>query len=349
MIRTRGSIPYPAAETEQVMMLATNLIRVARLLEGNAQAHRRAAQAGTSRWTGQAADAFAAAAERRAEHALRAAASLTAVGEALARHGSVIHNTSYAYEASAQAEQHLRRYSPTAVQAIEATMHQQVNSVVALNGSSSSITPVIRESINEFFQMTSRANVDASRPEVIRATADDNRFGWDDVAVGVGGGAAERPLTLDRIERGTLLPDPGSRLGAYAGTVGYPPGSVGHAVHRAIGSIYLTMGTVGEERIGTVFNSPEAIALFDKPLTRETSRQMAEMEYAYWRRRRDENGWSVGGQLGSAFNPTVRDFLQRDVFGAEGDSVPPPQPPRAPRTERPISPVQTRPIRPRAR
>jgi hypothetical protein len=331
MIRTRGSVPYPAADAERLAALAHNLSRVARLLESNADGHRQAARSVDSRWTGQAADAFTESAERRAEQASRAAASLTAVGAALSSHAAAITNTSHAYEVSAQAEQHLRRHSPTAVQAIEATMHHQVNSVVALNNSSASITPVLREAINEFFQMTSRANVDAVRPEVIRATADDNALGWDDVFARVGGAPAERPLTLDRIERGTLQPDPGSRLGAYAGTVGYPPGSVGHAVHRAIGSIYLTMGTVGEERIGTVFNSPEAKALFDKPLTRETSRQMAEMEYAYWHRRREENGWSVGGQLGSAFNPTVRDFLQRDVFGSEGDSVPPPQPPRAPR------------------
>jgi hypothetical protein len=168
--------------------------------------------------------------------------------------------------------------------------------------------------------MTVRAKVDAARPSVQRQEQFENFFDFTTDSV------AGRPITLGRIERGTLTPDPNSRLGAYAATVSYPPGSVGYAVHRAIGSIYLSMGTVGEEQIGMVFNSAEARALFDKPLTEQTSRQIAELEYRYWDNARQKNPYSVGGQLGSAFGPDARDRLQRDVFGSSPEPVPPARP-----------------------
>jgi hypothetical protein len=134
--------------------------------------------------------------------------------------------------------------------------------------------------------------------------------------------------TLGRVDRGELEVDPESRLGAYAATRGYPPGSVGAAVHNAIGTIYILFGNYGQERIGRVFNSPEARALYGAPVESPAGAQMAAIEARYWQNVRAEDQWSPGGQLGSAFSPVVRDWLQRNVFStgalpAPGTSTPP--------------------------
>ena len=125
--------------------------------------------------------------------------------------------------------------------------------------------------------------------------------------------------TLEKIDRGELVPDPESRLGAYAATKGYPPGSVGEAVHNAIGTIYIALGNYGEERIGRVFNSAEARALYNHPVDSQAGALMAAIEERYWQNVRAEDAWSPGGQLGSAFSPAVRDFLQRNIFSTTPD------------------------------
>lgn len=71
---------------------------------------------------------------------------------------------------------------------------------------------------------------------------------------------------LRNVDNGSITPDPESRLGAYAATRGYPVGTVGNSVHNAIGTIYVTFANYGQERIGRVFNSPEARALYDQPV-----------------------------------------------------------------------------------
>ena len=120
--------------------------------------------------------------------------------------------------------------------------------------------------------------------------------------------------TLGRIDRGELTPDPESRLGAYAATRGYSVGTVGNAVHNAIGTIYLTFANYGQERIGRVFNSPQARALYDQPVDSCAGAQMAMLEYQYWTDVTAEDSYSPGGHMGSMFNPSARDLLQRYVF-----------------------------------
>jgi hypothetical protein len=128
-------------------------------------------------------------------------------------------------------------------------------------------------------------------------------------------GFAARSETLKQIDEGKLTPPPDSRLGAYDATKGYPPGTVGSAVHNAIGTIYKTLDNYGQENIGRVFNSPEARALYNEPVTSDAGRRMAEIEHRYWDNVRREDPRSAGGQLGSAFSPSVRDGLQRHWFG----------------------------------
>lgn len=124
----------------------------------------------------------------------------------------------------------------------------------------------------------------------------------------------DKLANLAAIDSGTLTPNPDSRLGAYAATAGHAPGTVGAAVHAGIGNIYAIFGTYGEERIGTVFNSAEAKALYDQPVESPASRQIAELEYAYWSRVLAEDGWSAGGRMGTSFDPGTRDWLQRKVL-----------------------------------
>lgn len=127
-------------------------------------------------------------------------------------------------------------------------------------------------------------------------------------------GLLDKLQTLRDVDSGKLKPDPESRLGAYEATKGYPPGTVGHAVHNAIGTIYGTFGTFGEEKIGRVFNSPEAKALYNQPVDGPAGKEMARLEHQYWENVRKEDPWSPGANMGSTFSPGVRDWLQRKVF-----------------------------------
>jgi hypothetical protein len=120
--------------------------------------------------------------------------------------------------------------------------------------------------------------------------------------------------TLNRVDSGALTPDPDSRLGAYAATRGYPAGTVGNAVHIAIGTIYVTFANYGQEKIGRVFNAPQAKALYNQPVASCAGMQMALLEYQYWSDVQSEDAWSAGGHMGSMFNPTVRNWLQTKVF-----------------------------------
>ncbi len=129
-----------------------------------------------------------------------------------------------------------------------------------------------------------------------------------------GAGAALRLATLRRVASGELRPPRHTRLGAFAATCGYPEGTVGYAVNRAIGILYVSLGTYGEERIGTVFDSPAARVHYPNPVRSSSSRAVAQMEYDYWARVRAEDPWSAGARIATAFDPASRDWLQREVF-----------------------------------
>lgn len=120
--------------------------------------------------------------------------------------------------------------------------------------------------------------------------------------------------TLRRIDDGELVPDLESRLGAYYATRGYPEETTGHAVHGAIGTIYLALANYGQEKIGRVFSSAQAKALYMAPVESCASLQIATLEHRYWSDVAEEDGFSPGGRLGAMFNPAARDFLQQNVF-----------------------------------
>lgn len=89
----------------------------------------------------------------------------------------------------------------------------------------------------------------------------------------------------------------------------------GKVVHRAIGIIFLAFDTAGEEKIGRVFNSAAAKALFNDSVTSSSNLCMAEIELRYWANVKKENSKSFGGQTGAFFSPRVRDCLQRLFSG----------------------------------
>lgn len=124
-------------------------------------------------------------------------------------------------------------------------------------------------------------------------------------------GSGSRQLDLAIVDAGGEV-DPNSRLGAYQATGGYRDGTVGQAAHNAIGQIYAMGGTIGEDQIGTVFNSPEARALYGDPVDSPSGLRLAEMEYDYWRGQQELG--TFGGGLGSSVPPETRDWLQRETF-----------------------------------
>lgn len=141
-----------------------------------------------------------------------------------------------------------------------------------------------------------------------------------------------RVADLRDVDLGLVTPDPASRLGAYAATRGFPPGTVGFAVHNAIGDIYMLLGTLGQEEIGLVFNNAVARQLFSQSVWSEANRAMATMEYEYWSAVLRSNPDSFGGRAGAAFTPDMRVWLQANVYSAgtplrrAGPQAPPPPP-----------------------
>jgi hypothetical protein len=119
---------------------------------------------------------------------------------------------------------------------------------------------------------------------------------------------------LNAVDQGYNPPDRSTRLSAYAATRGYPKGTVGYAVHNAIGDIYLMAGSVGQEYIGLVFNSATARALFNQPVTSPANLAMATLEYEYWVAEQQANPGSVGGNAGASFSPEKRAWLQEHVY-----------------------------------
>ncbi len=116
---------------------------------------------------------------------------------------------------------------------------------------------------------------------------------------------SRRVKDLINVVVGRLSPPMYSRLGAFQATLGYAEGTVGRGANRAIAAIYIALGTMGEDQIGVLFNSEEAKALFPKDGCGPASRQLAELEYAYWK---GQN--TIGGYMGSSFPPSVREAIQ---------------------------------------
>ena len=124
----------------------------------------------------------------------------------------------------------------------------------------------------------------------------------------------KRSRDLEAVRSGKVPVDPRSRLGAYQATLGYAPGTVGYAANKHIGNIYNVLGTSGEDRIGIVFNSPEAQRLLSQPVSGKANRQLAELEYGYWKQQNQRG--TLGGFMGTRFRPGSRAWLQEYAAGA---------------------------------
>jgi hypothetical protein len=82
-------------------------------------------------------------------------------------------------------------------------------------------------------------------------------------------------------------------------------------VHGAIGTIYAGLGKLGEDQIGGVFNSRAARDLHGKSVYGLASKEMARMEWEYWADVWEKNPERIGGWMGAAVPPTVRDWTQQ--------------------------------------
>jgi len=126
---------------------------------------------------------------------------------------------------------------------------------------------------------------------------------------------------LIKVESGALMPDPTSRLGAFAATLDYNEGTVGYGVHIAIALIYLILGDNFDEEIGTFYNSAKAKAQFPHPADSPHNLQFATLEYEYWSGIKSRNSNAVGATLALAFSPESRAVIQALCSKAHVDNV----------------------------
>lgn len=111
------------------------------------------------------------------------------------------------------------------------------------------------------------------------------------------------------------VPDPESRLGAYYATRGYNVGTVGSAVHRVIGSMYLILGSVAEEKIGRIYNNQAVKALLSQPVQAAATRCLTHIEQLYYTNVRRENPESLGARIGSVLTIRSRDCIAQLLSG----------------------------------
>jgi hypothetical protein len=100
----------------------------------------------------------------------------------------------------------------------------------------------------------------------------------------------------------------GGRLAAFKATGNGDPNTWKRPVHADIGCIYLLMGEKGSEKIGEVFESSS----MQKELNQNTSAYSAaaDLEYNYWSKVLAEDPKSLGGFLGTRFDPATRNCIQ---------------------------------------
>lgn len=89
----------------------------------------------------------------------------------------------------------------------------------------------------------------------------------------------EQSLVLSNI----WSPPKQARIGAFAATFRFPPGSVGSGTSGAIQAIHSVFGSFGEARIGNYFNLPMVQQFLAKPIGNiGVNTLVASGEYRYW-------------------------------------------------------------------
>lgn len=88
-------------------------------------------------------------------------------------------------------------------------------------------------------------------------------------------------------------------------------------MHRSIGAIYLSLGSLGEELTGKVFTSAEVMALCNKPVDSAAGRAVAQMETDYWNKETDPN--SFGGRWGRSVTADERFERLKCMAGCSSD------------------------------
>lgn len=112
--------------------------------------------------------------------------------------------------------------------------------------------------------------------------------------------------------------DPDSRLGSYEITAGYPEGTVGNTLHRAIGSIYTLLGSIAQDDVGKLFRDPSMVSLYSLPVDSWAESQVNDQEYLFWASKSPED---LGRRMATIFSPSVRRWLQIHIFFREYSNV----------------------------
>jgi len=83
--------------------------------------------------------------------------------------------------------------------------------------------------------------------------------------------------------RGSYAPLQDIRIGAFAGTLKFAPGTVGSGTNSAIQIIHSIFGALGQEAIGGYFNHPRIQQYMAKPVSnRLANTAVAAGEYKFW-------------------------------------------------------------------
>lgn len=75
---------------------------------------------------------------------------------------------------------------------------------------------------------------------------------------------------------------PGGRADAVVATQSYPPGTVGHVVHRAVKTVEPVAREVASGTIGDHYREPETVKLMNEADTDDNLQKMAMRETKYW-------------------------------------------------------------------
>jgi hypothetical protein len=128
--------------------------------------------------------------------------------------------------------------------------------------------------------------------------------------------AVKRRHKLYQIDHGKLTPKLSTRIGAYYGTKGYLEGTIGNVTHHAVGTLYMIFGSIGEDDVGTLFNTPKAKALYPQPINSPATEEFNQLEVKYW-----ETQHNAGGLMASMFTPSVRKWIEYQIFFKEYSGI----------------------------
>lgn len=141
------------------------------------------------------------------------------------------------------------------------------------------------------------------------------------IGVALGSSMIENYLDQEEAIRNPSQVSPDGRLGAMLSSQKFEEGQVGYGANPSIRGIHTVFGNVGEQGIGSVFNSPEAQRLMASPSTFKNNRALGQLEYDYWKSQVGQGetwGDEAMIRFGAAVPPGMRAGIQMGMGAARG-------------------------------